>query len=113
MNSSNPVITIRKYTKADKNNWDYYVIQHSQGTLYHLSGWKNVIEKTYGHNSLYLMAMQQPEPGNQQLVTRNSQAVTRNRQLATRNPQPNCRHLALGSFKTLPFRKHPGLHAFF
>jgi len=86
MNSSNPVITIRKYTKADKNNWDYYVIQHSQGTLYHLSGWKNVIEKTYGHNSLYLMAMQQPEPGNQQLVTRNSQAVTRNRQLATRNP---------------------------
>lgn len=78
MNSSNPVITLRKYTEADKNNWDYYVMQHPQATLYHLSGWKNVIEKTYGHNSLYLMAMQQPEPGNQQLVTRNSQAATRN-----------------------------------
>ena len=86
MNSSNPVITIRKYTEADKNNWDYYVMQHPQGTLYHLSGWKNVIEKTYGHNSLYLMAMQQPEPGNQQLVTRNSQAATRSTQPVTRNP---------------------------
>jgi len=76
MNSNNPVITKRKYTEADKNNWDYYVMQHPQGALYHLSGWKNVIEKTYGHNSLYLMAMQQPEHGNQQLITRNKQPAT-------------------------------------
>ena len=86
MNPSNPVITIRKYTEVDKNNWDYYVMQHPQGTLYHLAGWKNVIEKTYGHNSLYLMAMQQPEPGNQQLATRNSQPATRSTQPVTRNP---------------------------
>jgi FemAB-related protein (PEP-CTERM system-associated) len=58
MNSSNSVITIKKYTEADKNNWDDYVMQHSQGTLYHLAGWKNVIEKTYSHKTYYLIAVQ-------------------------------------------------------
>jgi FemAB-related protein (PEP-CTERM system-associated) len=58
MNSSNPVITIRKYTEADKNNWDYYVMQHSQSTIFHLTRWKKVIEKTFGHKSHYLMAVQ-------------------------------------------------------
>jgi len=58
MNSSNPVITIRKYTEADKNNWDYYVMQHSQSTIFHLTRWKKVIEKTFGHKSYYLIAVQ-------------------------------------------------------
>ena len=37
--------------------WDDYVHVHPQATLYHLSGWKNVIEKTYGHKTYYLMAV--------------------------------------------------------
>ena len=52
------MITIRKYTEADKNNWDYYVMQHSQSTIFHLTRWKKVIEKTFGHKSYYLMAVQ-------------------------------------------------------
>jgi len=27
------------------------------GTVYHLSGWKNIIEKTYGHKTYYFMAV--------------------------------------------------------
>ncbi|WDN87070.1 hypothetical protein BuS5_00038 [Desulfosarcina sp. BuS5] len=37
--------------------WDAYVNKHPKATLYHLSGWKNVIEKTYGHKTYYLMAV--------------------------------------------------------
>jgi len=37
--------------------WDNYVRNHPRGTVYHLAGWQNVIEKTYGHGTYYLMAM--------------------------------------------------------
>lgn len=37
--------------------WDAYVRAHPKATVYHLSGWLNVIKKTYGHNTYYLMAM--------------------------------------------------------
>jgi len=50
---------IREYTEPDKNNWDIYVHNHPQATLYHLSGWKNVIEKRYGHKTYYLMATEE------------------------------------------------------
>jgi FemAB-related protein (PEP-CTERM system-associated) len=51
------MIVIREYTELDKNAWDSYVNKHPDSTLYHLSGWKNVIEKTYGHKTYYLMAL--------------------------------------------------------
>ena len=51
------MITIRYYKSGDHKIWDDYVRNHVCGTLYHLSGWKNVIEKTYGHKSYYLMAL--------------------------------------------------------
>jgi FemAB-related protein (PEP-CTERM system-associated) len=50
-----------KITKAEKSDyaaWDNYVSDHSKGTLYHLSGWKEVIEKAYKHKTYYLMALQ-------------------------------------------------------
>ena len=111
MNSSNPVVTIRKYTEVDKNNWDYYVMQHPQGTLYHLSGWKNVIEKTYGHNSLYLMAMQQPEHENQQLVIRNTQPATRN-SIVGILPLVHLKHFLFGNtLVSMPFFDMGGILA--
>ncbi|HDN84296.1 MAG TPA: peptidoglycan bridge formation glycyltransferase FemA/FemB family protein, partial [Candidatus Aerophobetes bacterium] len=51
------MLTIRYYRSSDRNIWDNYVKNHPNGTLYHLSGWKNVIEETYGHKSYYLMAL--------------------------------------------------------
>ena len=57
MSYYNQMITIKKYTEADKNNWDDYVMQHSRGTIFHLTRWKRVIEKTFGHRSHYLIAV--------------------------------------------------------
>jgi FemAB-related protein (PEP-CTERM system-associated) len=37
--------------------WDNYVRNHPRATVYHLSGWKQVIEKTYGHQTYYLIAL--------------------------------------------------------
>ena len=36
--------------------WDEYVARNPQATPYHLSGWKTVIEETYGHRSHFLLA---------------------------------------------------------
>lgn len=54
------VMTIRiqiLQPKEDCDIWDLYVRNHPEATLYHLSGWKNVIENTYGHNTYYLVAL--------------------------------------------------------
>ena len=53
-------IKIKTITLSDTPAWDTYVNAHPQSTLYHLSGWKNVIEKTYGHKTYYLMAINEP-----------------------------------------------------
>jgi len=53
------MITINQYHQADHMAWDAYVHAHPQATLYHLSGWKNIIEKTYDHKTYYLIAKRQ------------------------------------------------------
>lgn len=50
-------LTIRLYQNSDQKAWDSYVKEHPEGTLYHLSQWKTVIEKTYGHDTYFLMAI--------------------------------------------------------
>ena len=51
------MITIRPYRTTDQKAWDAYVMQHPEGTVFHLTKWKNVIEKTYGHKAYYLIAV--------------------------------------------------------
>lgn len=34
--------------------WDQYIDQHPDGTFYHLSGWKQLIEKVYRHRCFFL-----------------------------------------------------------
>src|SRR5262245_54989574 len=36
--------------------WDAFVQRMAAGTFFHLSGWKRVIEKTFGHQTFYLLA---------------------------------------------------------
>ncbi len=48
---------IKVIENKDIEAWDEYVYTHPRATLYHLSGWKNVIQKTYGHKTFYLMAV--------------------------------------------------------
>lgn len=45
------------YTESYESAWDTFVTAHPHSNLYHLSGWKNVIERTYGHKTYYLMAL--------------------------------------------------------
>ena len=40
----------------NKRYWDAYVKSHPMGNIYQLSGWKSVIENTYGHKTYYLLA---------------------------------------------------------
>jgi FemAB-related protein (PEP-CTERM system-associated) len=41
--------------------WDDYVLNHPHGTFYHLAGWKETFEKSFGHQTFYLMAMDDDE----------------------------------------------------
>ena len=50
-------ITIKELSENDIPLWDAYVNNHSDGTVFHLSQWKQVIERTFGHKSHYLMAL--------------------------------------------------------
>ena len=54
---------IRHYTENDAPAWDAYVRRLPNASVYHLSGWKRVIEKSYGHRSCYLLAANRPDPG--------------------------------------------------
>jgi FemAB-related protein (PEP-CTERM system-associated) len=67
--STNPMggalsIKVEQIQSTDTHAWDAYVRSHPHSTLYHLIGWKNVIEKTYGHNTYYLVALDTKQPGN-------------------------------------------------
>ena len=39
--------------------WTEYIRKHPQATFYHEIGWKEVIERSFGHKTFYLMAMRQ------------------------------------------------------
>ena len=47
---------IRIYRNSDRPAWDDYVKAHPKGTFFHLIGWKEVIEKSFGLTSCYLVA---------------------------------------------------------
>ena len=49
---------IRLLEKTDQDAWDSFVHDHPDSTHCHLIGWKEVIEKTYGHRGYYLLAVQ-------------------------------------------------------
>lgn len=37
-------------------SWDRFVINHPDGTFFHQTGWKRVLERTYGYQPLYYFA---------------------------------------------------------
>ncbi|RLB66811.1 MAG: hypothetical protein DRH08_05240 [Deltaproteobacteria bacterium] len=47
---------VRLATYADREAWDDYVLNHSDGTAYQFFPWKDAIEKAYALKSLYLLA---------------------------------------------------------
>ena len=49
-------MNIKPYQDTDRKKWDAYVQGHPNGTLYHLSQWRDIIHNTYGHDTHYLVA---------------------------------------------------------
>jgi FemAB-related protein (PEP-CTERM system-associated) len=49
-------ITVKTIQPTEEYEWDNYVLSNADANLYHMAGWKNVIEKAYGHRTYYLMA---------------------------------------------------------
>lgn len=46
---------------VDLKAWDDFILQNPNATFYHQIGWKNVVEKTYGHKPCYLTAKENDE----------------------------------------------------
>lgn len=49
-------VRIRLYTEQDRERWDGFVNASDSSACYHLAGWKNVIERSFGHRTYYLLA---------------------------------------------------------
>jgi serine/alanine adding enzyme len=45
---------VKILSENDWAQWDNFVASHTLGTIYHTSAWRRVIEKTYGHQPMYM-----------------------------------------------------------
>ncbi len=45
-----------EYSKKQHRWWDEYLASHSQATFFHRVGWKEVVERAFGHRTYYLYA---------------------------------------------------------
>jgi len=54
-------LEIAELRNKDEKAWDSYVLKSSTTTFYHQIGWRNVVEKTYKHKPIYLIAKEEGE----------------------------------------------------
>jgi FemAB-related protein (PEP-CTERM system-associated) len=47
-------LTVRGFETGDTARWDEFVLAQRDGSFFQLSGWKRVVEKTFGYESCYL-----------------------------------------------------------
>jgi len=52
-------ITVTSIDKVTRSTWDKYVESNQDSSLYHLSVWSELIEKIFGHETYYLVALDQ------------------------------------------------------
>lgn len=51
-------VDIKVCKEGDHQIWDEFVFKSSFGTISHLFRWREIINRTYGHDSFYLMALE-------------------------------------------------------
>jgi FemAB-related protein (PEP-CTERM system-associated) len=56
MDGSQVAVSVRSFRAGDERRWDDFVCAQANGTFFHLSGWKRVIERAFGHRTYYLIA---------------------------------------------------------
>jgi FemAB-related protein (PEP-CTERM system-associated) len=49
-------VAVRLFETGDARRWDDFVHACATATFFHLSGWKRVIERAFGHQTHYLLA---------------------------------------------------------
>ena len=54
--TANTGTVIKQLTPSTFAQWDSYVKQHQQGSFFHLSGWQQVISKSFHHDCYFLYA---------------------------------------------------------
>jgi FemAB-related protein (PEP-CTERM system-associated) len=60
MDGSQAAVAVRPFREGDECRWDEFVRACPAGTFFHLSGWKRVIERAFGHRTHYLIAERGP-----------------------------------------------------
>ena len=54
-------LEVYELEREDEKAWDAYVYNSNSSTFYHQIGWRNVVEKTYKHKPIYLIAKENGE----------------------------------------------------
>ncbi|MCB9883357.1 MAG: FemAB family PEP-CTERM system-associated protein [Planctomycetes bacterium] len=49
-------LVVRAFASDDREAWDAFVRRHDRGTFFHLVGWKDAVERVFGHESKYVVA---------------------------------------------------------
>jgi serine/alanine adding enzyme len=98
-------VQVRAIQSDEATAWDEYVNGHPHATLYHLYGWRNVIENTYDHNTYYLAATKNVlnDPPNTQFPIPSSQYPVPN----TQYPVPNTQYPASNTQYPAPNTQYP------
>jgi FemAB-related protein (PEP-CTERM system-associated) len=52
----NPVIRVRPMASDDRARWDAFVAACPEATFFHRAGWREVLERAFGHRTHYLLA---------------------------------------------------------
>jgi len=47
---------VREFAESDRVRWDAFVAQCPEATFFHRSGWRDVIERAFGHRTVFLLA---------------------------------------------------------
>jgi FemAB-related protein (PEP-CTERM system-associated) len=50
------LVSVRVLAEGDEKRWDAFVRDCPEATFFHLSGWRRVIERAFGHRTYYLQA---------------------------------------------------------
>jgi FemAB-related protein (PEP-CTERM system-associated) len=56
LDGSQTTTSVRPLRPGEEGRWDDFVLAHADGTFFHLSGWKRVIERAFRHRTYYLLA---------------------------------------------------------
>jgi len=55
------MLVIKAYNESCRERWDAFVMQSDAASFFHLCGWKDAVEKSFGHRHHYAMATRDEE----------------------------------------------------